>query len=350
MSPDGKSIAYLLSVPRKPFKDDDGPAWAELHVIGEDGVSRPYVTGEVNVGAVKWTPDGSAITFLTKRTKDKHKSLYLIPHGGGEARKIVNHETDIEEYDWSPDGKYVSFLAPEKEPKDKKKLADKGFAQEIFEEELRPARVWTVIPDQDDAKPKMLEVPGSASELHWSPTGTHFALAIAPTPLVDDRYMKRRVQVIEAESGRVVSNVDNPGKLGALRWSPDGKHLAYISAQDLHDPQEGRLMTVPALSNDFKDALPNYEGHVSGIEWQDNDTVMFLGDEGVWSTFGEVRSDGSQRKVHIAAGKIVLTGFSLSKDGQSVAMIVNSDRHPGEVFVMRHGDAAPKRLTESRRP
>src|SRR3972149_3142951 len=49
ISPDGRSVAYVLAVPRRPFKDEDGPAWAELHVVGPDGVSRPYVNGEVNV-------------------------------------------------------------------------------------------------------------------------------------------------------------------------------------------------------------------------------------------------------------------------------------------------------------
>ena len=50
-SPDGRHVAYVLSVPRRrPLLDDDGPAWAELHVVGRDGPSRPFVTGEVNVG------------------------------------------------------------------------------------------------------------------------------------------------------------------------------------------------------------------------------------------------------------------------------------------------------------
>ena len=85
ISPDGSHVVYVLSVPRRPFKDDDGPAWAELHVVDTRGNSRPFVTGDVSVGSVAWTPDGRGISFLAKRGDDEHRSLYVIPLGGGRA-------------------------------------------------------------------------------------------------------------------------------------------------------------------------------------------------------------------------------------------------------------------------
>ncbi|MEK6798753.1 MAG: S9 family peptidase, partial [Planctomycetota bacterium] len=93
--------------------------------------------------------------------------------------------------------------------------------------------------------------------------------------------------------------------------------------------------------------LPNYLVHVTAIAWQNNDTVMFLGDEGVWTTFSEIRRDGTQRKTHVGAEKFVARTFSLSRDGQSAAFIVDSPTHAGDVFVMHHGDAGPKRVTNS---
>jgi dipeptidyl aminopeptidase/acylaminoacyl peptidase len=43
----------------------------------------------------------------------------------------------------------------------------------------------------------------------------------------------------------------------------------------------------------------------------------------------------------------VLSGFNLSRDGQSGAFIGQSPTHPPEVYFMKHGDAAPRRLTDS---
>jgi len=33
MSPNGDAIAYLLSVPRTLYEDEDGDAWVQLHVV-----------------------------------------------------------------------------------------------------------------------------------------------------------------------------------------------------------------------------------------------------------------------------------------------------------------------------
>lgn len=85
MSPDGSQIAYTLSVPRTPFKDEDGNNWVELHLVAPaGGPARPFVTGEVNVSGVKWTPDGKGITFIAKRGKDEFSSLYVIAADGGD--------------------------------------------------------------------------------------------------------------------------------------------------------------------------------------------------------------------------------------------------------------------------
>ena len=105
ISPDGKRVAYVLSVPRKLLKENDGPAWGELHVVDDKGNSRAFVSGSVKVSKVDWTPDGLGVSFLTKRKDDKAKSLYVIAEDGGEAP----HETGISGYSWSPDGKQVAI-------------------------------------------------------------------------------------------------------------------------------------------------------------------------------------------------------------------------------------------------
>lgn len=350
ISPNGAQIAYTLSVPRAPGKDEDGPAWSELHVIRRDGTSAPFIVGEVNVGGVKWTPDGKAISFTAKRGDDKEQSLYVIPIDGGEARNVLSHKTGISDYDWHPDGKRVAFLASEKEPKEKEKLEKKGFKAEIYEEELRFTRLFigTIGGKGDDAeKPRQLELPGSVSEVHYSPDGKQLVVALAPTPLIDDFYMKRKVHVIDAETGEIKARIDNPGKLGPVAWSPDGMHLAMLAAETINDPAEGRLMVVPASGGALRDVLPGFEGHVESFAWQNNETLMYLASEGVWTTFNEVHINGAQKKTHIPAGKAVLGRLSLAQDGQSVAMTGQSARHPNEVFGMRHGDTGPRRLTDS---
>jgi dipeptidyl aminopeptidase/acylaminoacyl peptidase len=161
LSPDGTRVAYVLSM-REPWKgEEDGEAWAELHVVGLDRVSRPFVTGKVNVRDVAWTPDGKSVAFLAKRGPDKTRSLYLIAADGGEARRVLADDTDISAYSFSPDGKRVAFLAEEAESKESKELKEKGFKQKVFEEELKFVRVWIADLGDEKAKPRKLELEGS---------------------------------------------------------------------------------------------------------------------------------------------------------------------------------------------
>jgi len=347
ISPDGKQVAYTLNVPRNPFREDNGSAWTELHLVGPDGVSRPYVTGEVNISGIDWVPDGKAISYLAKRGDDESKSLYIIPVDGGESRKILKHDTNISSYTWSPDGTRVAFLATEETPEDKKELREKGFNQEVYEEELRPVRVWVAEPFDTASEPRMLELPGSASELHWSPEGKHLALALAPTPLIDDRYMRRKLHVVDVASGEIVTRFDNPGKLGKVAFSPDGKYLAVVSAVDINDPKAGHLMLGTVKDGKLKDLLPDYEGHVRAVAWRDDHTILYLADLGVHTTFAEICRDGTKNRTIISPGGPVLWGLSVSPDGKSAAFDGSTALYPWEVLYLKPGAGKAKRLTDS---
>lgn len=347
ISPDGRYVAYTLSVPRTPHEDDNGPAWRELHVVDTAETSRPFITGEVNVGDVDWTPDGKGISFLAKRGDDKHKCLYVIPIGGGEARRVLSHETSINSYSWSPDGKRVAFLAKKKKAKDKKDLADKGFNQEIYEEDWRAVRAWIATPDDEDIEPRDLELTGSASTVRWSPAGGQLALALAPTPLVDHSLMSRKVVIVDVDSGDIVGRLNNPGKLGDVVWSPDGTQLAIISGEDMNDPSAGRLMVGAAKGGPLRDIIPGYEGHVRATAWYNDERLAFVGHEGVRSLFGQAMADGSRHRASVAEGNAILRSMSLARETRAAAFVADSPTHPAEVYYQGQGDTEPHRLTQS---
>jgi len=348
VSPDGEHVAYVLSVPRTPVAEDSGAAWGELWVVGRDGEPRPYVTGEVEVRSVSWTPDGKAIAFLAKRGEDEHRGLWSIPVAGGEARRLVEHEADVAEYSFSPDGARVAFLADTPQAAEEKELEEKGFDAEVYEEDLEPVKVWLApLSGDGPAKGTALELSGSAKELHWSPAGDRLALTLAPGPGIDDEYMFRRVRVVDVASGRVVAEIANPGKLGEIAWSPDGRHLATISAADLNDPHEGRLMVVPAAGGELRDLLPGFEGEVADVAWRDADTIVYVASKGVETMVGSVGRDGSGGRTLLGPGATIWDSISLPRTGAGTVLVAESASHPDEVFHWDGGSGAPRRLTDS---
>ncbi len=347
VSPDGHLIAYTLSVPRRPGKDEDGRAWSELHVVDTEATSRPFVTGEVNVSKIDWTPDGKGISFLAKRNQGKHRALYVIPADGGEARRLIEHSTSIASYAWRPDGEQLAFLATEPEPKKRKKLKEKGFKAEIYEENLRNLKVWLATVPVGDSKPEALPLEGSASELHWGPEGKRLVVALAPTPLIDDEYMYRRLRIVDAQDGKVLLNIDNPGKLGSVRWSPDGKNLAFSSGENIHDPSPGRLMLASTSTGEYRAIMNDYLPDISNIGWRDSETIIFWAGDGCHTAYGWVSKDGTDHDARTETDLPIIRSVSPAADAKSAAFNGSSPKHPSEVFLSGTDNLAPKRLTNS---
>ena len=352
VSPDGRRVAYLLSVPRSPMEDDDGPSWSELHIADlEDGTQRPFIVGDVSIGSPAWSPDSRMIYYTAKRDGDSETVLYRIPVDGGESVPALRHATSIGNFEIAPDGLHVAFVAKEETSKAAKELKEKGFSQEIYEEDWKPSRVWvapidpTSVEPSDKEQVRMLTLTGSASEVHWSPSGQELAVVLAPTPSVDDSYMKKQVHVVEVESGRVIRSIERRGKLGQVAWSPDGKRLALVSGIDEHDPAEGRLMVATIDSDEaLQDLMPDYQAHVHTIIWTDESQILWLADDGLGSRIGSVTLSG-QRQNLLEPGKTVFTGLSRSDSGEAIALIGHAFDHAPELFVAESLLQEPVKLT-----
>ena len=168
----------------------------------------------------------------------------------------------------------------------------------------------------------------------------------APTALVDDDLMQRRIHIVDAANGTLVTKIENPGKIGQVSWSPDGSTLAVVSAADLNDPSEGRLMVVPASGGSLRDLMPDYDAHVRGFAWKDDQTLVFMSDEGVTSVIGEIRVDGTGRQTVVGGGGPIINAMDRASTG-AMALVAHTPSHPAEVYRLESGATAPTRLTDS---
>jgi len=345
INPNGDAVAYLLSVPRTLYEEDKGPAWRQLHVVSAEGESRPYFSGQVEVTTVAWSADGNDLFFVAKKDLEaEYPDLYRMPLDGGGAEVAFTGQSDITAIYPSPTGDTIAFIARDPKPAEDETLKTKGFDALVYEESVEPARVWML--DLDSGQAVAQELAGSASALDWAPDGKHYAVALAPTPLIDDEYMARDIFVVSTADGAIRNQMGLSGKLGAFEWSPDGQQIAWIGAEDMHDPQEGRLYVASASGGERRDLVPEYAGHVVDFYWLDDGTVAWIGGRGVWTEQGQAAlrqpspagaapdSGPIIRRVHAHRGQRV------------AAAVADAPSHPAEVYLLKAG-SDPVRLTHS---
>ncbi len=348
VSADGELVAYVLGVPRRPWEEEDGPAWGELHVVDRLGADRGFVTGRENVRSLAWTPDGREILFLARRQGDEATCLWSIPRDGGEARRRLCHETGIEEYALAGDGRQVAFTAREKAPAAERERREKGFDAVVFEESWLQTRLFVAElapPAEGKAPaPRQLDLPGSASGLSWA--GERLLAAVAPTPSVDDGYMARQLHLIDPAPGTVVGRVENRGKLGPARLAPDGAHLAFIGAADPKDPSTARFAFTGSRGGVPRDLVPaDFPAHVQEFTWAGPERLLAIVARGVGSEVVAFDLAGGQEPL-LPAGGEVWGGIDRAATG-AIALVGESSAHPAEVFFWEPGAAAPRRLTDS---
>lgn len=345
MSPAGDQIAYLLSVPRELYKDDDGLPYKELHVVDLDGVSRPYVIGNIEISTAAWSVDGQFLYFVAKRDPDAtFNSLFEIAIAGGEAIEKFTHVNAMGLIFPAPDGKRIAFLASDAPPQKHDELETKGFKAVVYEESVPVAKVWMLDLETNVAVAQQL--PGSASNLAWAPDGDRYAVSLAPTPLIDDSYTSRDIYVVSAASGKVLAKAGSTGKLGRFEFSPSGADLAYIGSVDINDPSEGRLYVMPASGGARRDLVPEYPGHIGDFAWRDDSSIRWLGQRGLWTQWSSASTASANSEGSAPSSGPILRSVD-TRPGQAVAAaIADTPQHPPEVYLLRDGSEA-KRLTNS---
>mgnify|MGYP001814685529 CR=1 FL=1 len=345
ISPNGDAVAYLLSVPRTLYVDANGPAWRQLHVVSAEGESRPYFTGQVEVSDVAWSVEGNDLFFVAKQDVEAdYPDIYRMPLDGGGAEVIFTGQSDINGIYPSPGGETIAFLARDPNPAEDEQLAEKGFSALVYEESVKPRRVWLLNIESGQAEAQ--ERAGSAWLFDWSPDGKQYAVALAPPPLIDDDYMARDIFVVSAADGSIRNQMGLSGKLGDFEWSPDGQQIAWIGGEDMHDPKEGRLFVASASGGERRDLVPGYAGHVVDFYWQDDDSVAWIGGRGLWAEQGQASVRRPDPAGAAPDSGPIIRRVHAHRGQRTAAAVADAPSHPPEVFLLKAG-AEPARLTYS---
>ncbi len=351
LSPDGKLAAYTVAVNRD-LDEEAGGAWSRLWIVGTDGGEpRPFVTGEVSVGAPAFSPDGRHLGFTLKRGAKAKTQVWVLPVAGGEALPATASPTGVASWAWSHDGAALYYIDTDEAPATERKLKDDGQLPEVFEENLRGRALrrtpfaWGAAPKAGEALVADLVV----WDLDVAASGDRLAFGASERNLVDQQYMFQDIRILDLQSGQHRLAVDVPGKLGDYRLSPDGKLLAYTAAATRSDHSTSSLfldnLDGTAPTNLTPEGFP---GHLRHVTWRDAKTLLVQADEGVTSTAYLVDVGGKlpkyKRILDGGALKLVF-GMPASRPGtQTMLLVGHNGTTPRELYAWA-GKGEPTRLT-----
>ena len=348
ISPDGESVAFTRSLPRKLYVDENGSNYSELYVVDDEGVERPFITGSVNIKSLQWSNDSKTIYFLAKLKDDKFTSLYQIPVDGGQAQAVMSLKgTSISSYQLSPDNKQLALLAMPAADKSDKELKKLGFKAEVYELGLKNKQLFVVDLAKEDKplSPTAINIDSYVSDVNWSADSEKLLVKTQPTALIDDRYTKSMWHLYDIANEKVTLSFKTQGKLGDAELSHDGKYVAILGAEDKHDPATGRLFIADTETAEITEWLPNFMGHVVDFEWSHKrNTLNFIANVGTQSFVASIKAGSNKYKKLVDEGQFIATQLSVSDSDKTLALRGNSAKHPNEVFIVRSKKA--KRLTD----
>lgn len=340
-------VAFNVSVPR-PLADGPGGAYLHLGVVEGDladpdamPAPRWLVSGKQSASSMAVRPGAREVSYL--KTADGRRQVHVHGIDGGEP-KVWRQTPSISAYRWRPDGEAVAFTALDPWPEERAAARAAGLQQVVVDEDFRHLSLWIVTAD---GEPRKLTAGMTVFEFEWSPDGSRLAAAIAPRNTVDDSYMSKRLHVVDAADGKTTKLVDNPGKLGAFAWSPDGGSIAYISAADRNDPHAGMLYSVDLETRAVEPWTYGLRGMIQGLTATPSGFLL-TESIGVRTRLRHISPRNKTEWTYEAKDeRLALTAVSAL--GSRLAFTASSPSHPAELFVpaAESTPAAAVRLTSS---
>jgi Dipeptidyl aminopeptidases/acylaminoacyl-peptidases len=303
MSPDGSTILYGITY----TSVEKNAACRNLWVCNPDGSGKKQITRYAkSVNAARWSKDGSAIFFL------QGGQVWKAPYSDGKLGKKVQ-VTDVKEgvsdYKVSPDEANILYVSsvpgPVSSPKDAYPDLDKASAYVTSQLMYRHWDHWVTetprtyvaslcngIVNKDNSfdilgDEEGYELPtepfGGAEQLDWAPDSRHIAYSCRKKVGIEYAFSTNScIYIYDIVTGETQAVTTNGGYDTDPVWSPDGKHLAWISmARDGYEADQQRLFIadinmLPAEEDgqnfglefgNVRQFAKSLDADVSGIFW-----------------------------------------------------------------------------------
>ena len=278
---------------------------AEVYAMRGDGGHVADLTRNLaQDGQPAWSPGGKTIAFVS--TRDGNAGIYVMNADGSGQRRVTRSQANDTAPVWSPDGRKIAFMCTVASPRlvteicvvgadgrGRRQLTTPAEGDNLYPQWSADSQVvlctrsfggYSVWALRADGRGQSLYL-ARAAEAAYSPDGKH--LASLGRPAADAGWALY-------VGPRRVSHV--PGSVDSLRWSVDGRRLAFVAAGDIH---------VVNLDGSGRRRLTHGPGSSLSPEWSvDGKSIVFERLRGQHSDVYVVHADGTgERALTSGTGK-----------------------------------------------
>ena len=378
VSPDGMHIAYTVRRVCESSQKTYSDIWIAMTNAGE---CRPFTAGDWIDSGPKFSPDGSQLAFLSDRESGRHKQLYLIPFGGGEATRLINLRGQIGSFDWSPNGEHIVFEFRSGDSHDSEDSHDIDGGIDQDNASNVPVERWIerVYYREDGVgfwpkgRQHLWSVQVSTGSLcqltdgddldeHspcWTPDGRQVVFASNRSAEPDLRPDEMDLFLVQANGGEP-QRIDAPiGPKTLPSVSPCGKWVAYVGYEGSYGPWKNPELWIASLDGSEATRSLTAEVDIS----IGNDTLSERGDgpntRPIWSAdsdrvYFQVSKNGRTQLCSVTLDckleslldhDAIVGEFGFDHGQSTLAWVDVSERSPGEVHSLSTDNHDQRRIS-----
>ena len=350
ISPDGNWIAYTVTTTDSAKDKSDSDVW----MVSWDGARTLRMTASPEPeGNPRFSPDNRYLSFVSGRYESKGGQIWLLDRAGGEAVRLTDLKGGVNEYEWSPDGTRIVVVSHDPDPEESKpdSLKSKnpkpivldrfGFKRDVagYLDRLRD-HVWIV----DVATKKSIQITTGDYDdgsVRWSPDGKQIAFVAERGEADPDRANNSDIFVVDAVAGATPRRLTTwHGNDASPVWSPDGKFIAYLQGSEpkLSAYTQNTIAVVPSAGGAPRFVAPTLDRDVSALTWSTDGTTLrfLLGDDRAVHLASVPAAGGTVSR--LLEGRRVVSGYDVSPMGRAVLNTGTASRQ-AEVHALENGAA-----------
>lgn len=341
---EGRWVAYTVGTPQSQGKPPRNRIW-RVPATGKGAARELSAPESASEEHPRWSADSRSLYFISNRPSpapdaaagQADAQVWRVDADGEKATLLTHSRSDVSAFEVTRDGTRIAYLATD--APDAAAVAAREAKDDavVVEHPTLFSRVW--LRDLRNGETRALTAPGlQVHDLAWSPDGRRLALRVSRGTTLNDYWYRSRVVLVDADTGAPGQVLEPRASAHPLQWSPDGTRLLYG-----HLGEHGMVadVTVHDIGGDRRVVLaPDWNGTLWLARWQDDHTLLGLGQRGVRGAFLRLQA-ATGRWREIARPQIPFASFTTTGTGRSAYLGIRDDQ-PAEVWTLDGGKLAAR--------